>query len=73
MDVRKLKAKRIENGLLQKDLAKELGISTKTMCVKECDPTNRFTIAEIIVLSRVLHLSIEEVNIIFFDRKLPFV
>ena len=71
MNVRKLKAKRMEAGLLQKDLAKELGISTKTMCVKECNPTNRFTIDEIIVLSRVLHLSIDDVNNIFFDHKLP--
>ena len=35
MNVRKLKAKRVEFGLSQKDLAKVLGISTKTMCIKE--------------------------------------
>ena len=71
MNVRKLKAKRIEAGLLQKDIARELGIPTKTMCVKECNPTNHFTIDEIIILSRVLHLSMDDVNIIFFDHKLP--
>ena len=51
MNVRKLKAKRVEFGLSQKDLAKVLGISTKTMCIKECDNRNRFTFDEIITIT----------------------
>ena len=73
MNVRKLKAKRVEIGLSQKDLAKVLGISTKTMCIKECDNRNRFTIDEIITIAREFRLSLKDINDIFFDGKLPFV
>lgn len=73
MNVRKLKAKRVEFGLSQKDLAKVLGISTKTMCIKECDNRNRFNIDEIITIAQEMRLSIKDINDIFFDGKLPFV
>ncbi len=73
MNVRKLKAKRVEFGLSQKDLAKVLGISTKTMCIKECDNRNRFTFDEIITIAREFRLSLKDINDIFFDGKLPFV
>lgn len=73
MNVRKLKAKRVEFGLSQKDLAKVLGISAKNMCIKECDNRNRFTIDEIITIARELRLSLKDINDIFFDGKLPFV
>ena len=73
MNVRKLKAKRVEFGLSQKDLAKVLGISTKTMCIKECDNRNRFTFDEIITIAREFRLSLKDINDIFFDVKLPFV
>lgn len=65
MNVRKLKAKRVEFGLSQKDLAKVLGISTKTMCIKECDNRNRFTIDEIITIAREFRLSLKDINDIF--------
>ena len=73
MNVRKLKAKRVEFGLSQKDLAKVLGISTKTMCIKECDNRNRFTFDEIITIAREFRLSLKDINDIFFDGKLTFV
>ena len=73
MNVRKLKAKRVEFGLSQKDLAKVLGISTKTMCIKECDNRNRFTFDEIITIAREFRLSLKDINDIFYDGKLPFV
>ena len=73
MNVRKLKAKRVEFGLSQKDLAKVLGISTKTMCIKECDNRNRFTFDEIITIAREFRLNLKDINHIFFDGKLPFV
>ena len=66
MNVRKLKAKRVEFGLSQKDLAKVLGISTKTMCIKECDNRNRFTFDEIITIAREFRLSLKDINDIFF-------
>ena len=73
MNVRKLKAKRVEFGLSQKDLAKVLGISTKTMCINECDNRHRFTFDEIITIAREFRLSLKDINDIFFDGKLPFV
>lgn len=36
MNVRMLKAKRVEKNLRQKDLAAALGITEKAMCHKEC-------------------------------------
>ena len=73
MNVRMLKAKRVENGLRQIDLAKALKITEKTMNRKECSPQNRFTAAEMLTLVTVLNLSLQEFNLIFFDSDLPFV
>ena len=42
MNVRLLKAKRVEKNLYQKDLAKALNITEKAMCQKECSPVNKF-------------------------------
>ena len=36
MNVRLLKAKRVEHNVKQKDLAAVLGITEKAMCQKEC-------------------------------------
>lgn len=65
MNVRRLKAKRVEFGLRQKDLAKALGISTKTMCIKECDNRNRLTIDAIITIAQEMRLSVKDINDIF--------
>lgn len=73
MNVRQLKAKRVEVGLRQVDLAKALGITGKSMNKKECSPTNKFKADEMLTLSQVLHLSLAEFNSIFFDGSLPFV
>lgn len=73
MNARKLKGKRIEMGFKQKDLAFKLGVSAKTMCLKEKSARNRFTADEMAQLAVKLQLSSAEFNQIFFDGKLPFV
>jgi len=73
MNVRLLKAKRVEAGLRQKDLADSLGITEKAMNHKECSMTNKFKADEMLTLTRVLHLTLSEFNSIFFDNSLPFV
>lgn len=70
MNVRRLKAKRVERGLLQKDLAKELGITEKAMCQKECSVVNRFKAQEMLTLVSALDLTLDEFDDIFFDHQL---
>ena len=71
MNSRLLKAKRIELGLRQKDLAKELGITEKTMNIKECSSKNHFSSDQMIQLAETLSLSLDDFNRIFFDGRLP--
>ena len=70
MNVQLLKAKRVERGLMQKDLAEALGISEKSMCQKECSTRNKFKADEMIVLIKVLNLSFAEFDAIFFEHDL---
>jgi DNA-binding XRE family transcriptional regulator len=70
MDVRRLKAKRVEHNLKQKDLAHALGITEKAMCHKECSAENKFKAAEMLTLVDELHLSFAEFDAIFFDHEL---
>lgn len=72
MNCRLLKAKRVEHGLRQIDLARMLRVTEKTMNKKECSPKNSFTADEMLALTRILRLSPEEFNKIFFDDNLPF-
>ena len=73
MDTRKRKGKRIEMGFRQKDIAFKLGLSAKTMCLKERSAKNRFTADEMAQLAVLLQLSSAEFNQIFFNGDLPFV
>ena len=70
MNTRLLKAKRVEKGLLQRDVAKQLGISEKAMCQKECSTVNKFKADEMLALVSILDLTLEEFDSIFFDKKL---
>lgn len=72
MNVRKLKAKRIEMDVRQKDLADILGLTEKSMCQKECSPRNRFKADEMLKITKALNLSLSDFNDIFFDSMLPF-
>lgn len=65
MNVRLLKAKRVEKNLLQKDLAKALGITEKAMCQKECSTINKFRADEMLTLVKMLDLSYREFDAIF--------
>ena len=73
MNVRLLKAKRVEAGLRQKDLADMLGITEKAMNKKECSSVNKFKADEMLAVVKALNLSLDEFNAIFFDHNLPFV
>ena len=68
MNVRMLKAKRVEKNLRQKDLANALGITEKAMCHKECSSENKFKAQEMLTLVKMLNLSFSEFDAIFFDR-----
>ncbi|MDY4096952.1 MAG: hypothetical protein ACI4DW_12780 [Lachnospiraceae bacterium] len=70
MNVRLLKAKRVERNVLQKDLAKALHITEKAMCQKECSSENKFKADEMLTIVRELNLSFAEFDAIFFDKKL---
>ena len=73
MNVQLLKAKRVQHGLRQKDLAAALGITEKSMCHKECSRNNKFRAGEMLTLAKVLDMTFAEFNDIFFDSDLPFV
>ena len=70
MNVRMLKAKRVERNLRQKDLASALGITEKAMCHKECSEENKFKATEMLTLVDELNLSFAEFDAIFFDHQL---
>ena len=71
MNVGALKGKRVECRLTQADVAKKLGTAPKTVCIKENSSICKFSVGEIIKLVQIYHLNIKEVNLIFFDNKLP--
>lgn len=70
MNVRLLKAKRVEKNLYQKDLAKALNITEKAMSQKECSPVNKFKADEMVTIAKTLNLSFSEFDAIFFDHQL---
>lgn len=70
MNMRLLKAKRVERGLFQRDLARALGISEKSMSLKESSERNIFKASEMLTLASFLNLSLDEFDAIFFDSKL---
>ncbi len=70
MNVRLLKAKRVQMNVRQKDLATALGITEKAMCHKECSPKNKFKAHEMLIIAKELQLSFAEFDRIFFDHQL---
>ena len=70
MNVRMLKAKRVEKNLRKKDLAAALGITEKAMCHKECSSENKFKAEEMLTLVKQLDLSFAEFDAIFFNHEL---
>lgn len=57
-----------KNNLKTKDVAKELNISTNTL-YKKCRGESEFTISEVVVLSKILEISVEELimDVIYFE------
>lgn len=69
MNVNKLRSLRAFHCLTQENIAKEIGIATKTYNRKELGEVN-FTVVEIIQLASILNLTLQDVDYIFFDNKL---
>ena len=70
MNVRLLKAKRVERDILQSELAHILGITPKSACEKENSQRCRYTVEEMLKISKTLKLTYDEFDQIFFDGKL---
>lgn len=70
MNVRLLKAKRIERDIRQSEVAHCLGITPKSACEKENSQRCRYTVEEMLKLSEYLKMSLKEFDAIFFDGKL---
>lgn len=64
----KLKAKIVENGLIQEQVAMQLGMTSATFNYKLNNKTE-FKGSEIKMLIVILHLTADEVNAIFFADK----
>ena len=67
-----LKSKRVLKGLTQKKVAEMVGVSEKTYNHKETGKIE-CKIDEILIISSVLDLTMEDINEIFFNGNLPFV
>ena len=71
MNVRMLKAKRVEKNIRQKDLGKMIGLSEKSINHKERSVVNKFSADEMLALSEILNLTEEEFLTIFLTESLP--
>lgn len=68
VNVLKLKAKLVENGKNVDFLAKNIGVNRATIYRKLDGGGNDFTIGEVDKISRVLNLTAEDINGIFFSQ-----
>ncbi|MBS5799233.1 helix-turn-helix transcriptional regulator [Zhenhengia sp.] len=69
MNTKKLKQARLNVNLTQHEVAKKIGISTKTYNRKELGMAD-FSLHEVTSLIELLYLSFKEVNEIFFENKI---
>lgn len=67
VNVNKLRGKIIENGLSVKDLADNLEMDRSTLYRKMNSEGDTMTISDAEKISKILNLSLEEVNSIFFS------
>lgn len=67
VNINKLRGKIIENGLSVKDLADNLEMDRSTLYRKMNSEGDTMTISDAEKISRILNLSLEEVNSIFFS------
>jgi len=62
MNVRLLKAKRIERDIRQSEVAHYLGITPKSACEKENSQRCRYTVEEMLKLSEYLKMSLTRIS-----------
>ena len=67
VNINKLRGKIIENGLSVKDLADKLSMDRSTLYRKMNSEGDTMTISDAKKISKILNLSLEEVNSIFFS------
>lgn len=67
VNINKLRGKIIENGLSVKDLADNLKMDRSTLYRKMNSEGDTLTISDAEKISKILNLSLEEVNSIFFS------
>lgn len=68
VNVNKLRGKIIEKGLSVKELADNLEMDRSTLYRKMNSEGDTMTISDAVNISRILDLSLEEVNSIFFSE-----
>ena len=68
VNVNKLRGKIIEKGLSVKELADNLDMDRSTLYRKMNSEGDTMTISDAVNISRILDLSLEEVNSIFFSE-----
>lgn len=68
VNVNKLKGKIVEMGMSVEDIAREIGIDKSTFYRKLNSSGDTFLIRECDIICRLLDLSKEEVNAIFFSQ-----
>lgn len=68
VNINKLRGKIIENGLSVKDLADNLEMDRSTLYRKMNSEGDTMTIRDAEKISKILNLSLEEVNSIFFSN-----
>jgi len=69
MDASKLKGKIREKDLTQKDLAEKMGLSLSRFNAKLNGNKAVFTLGEVRAIRKILDLTLEQVDEIFFDEK----
>ncbi len=67
MELRLLKSKRVLKGLTQKQVAKKIGINTKSYNLKENGKV-KFSIEEAFKTSKCLGLTLDEFNDVFLQK-----
>ena len=65
-----LKAKRTAKGLNQTQACTKIGLGLSRYCLKE-NCNYPFSLREVVAMSEVYDLTLDEVNEIFFDGRLP--
>ncbi len=66
MQINKLKAKMVELGYTQEDIAKQIGLSNSSLNLRMTERVD-FKLPEIVDLQKVLNLTNDDVIAIFFE------